>query len=217
MLFYSLFSDLPSSGPKILGVDSKYHVGDQIIASCFSPLSFPLAVLRWYINSDSADPSFISNQSRMDIHPNSAIFSAMNMKPQFAGFMNQRSEADRSIEPNEFFHVYQHSEAPFYAPSDKIEELNKNHHKKKNPTPYSVLKLNFTVKHKHLAHTEGGLSLKCTAEVQDLYWCSSEVDTNVASPPITWSLLAFVNSIAVNTDIRSLLEPNMISLLIAKK
>ena len=150
----------------------------------------------------------------MDIHPNSAIFSAMNMKPQFAGFMNQRSEADRSIEPNEFFHVYQHSEAPFYAPSDKIEELNKNHHKKKNPTPYSVLKLNFTVKHKHLAHTEGGLSLKCTAEVLDLYWRSSEVDTQVASLPITWSLPTFSHSVPVSIEIRSFSLANIRLLMI---
>ena len=138
----------------------------------------------------------------MDIHPNSAIFSDMNIKPQFAGFMNKRSEADRSIEPNEFFHldtfsVYQHSEAPFYAPSDKIEELNKNHRKTKNQTPYSVLKLNFTVKHKHLAHTEGGLSLKCTAEVLDLYWRSSELETQVSSLPGTWSMPSFSNSVAI--------------------
>ena len=199
---------MPSSGPKILGVDSKYHVGDQITASCISPLSFPLAVLRWYINSDSADPSYISNQSQMDIHPNSAIFSDMNIKPQFAGFMNKRSEADRPIEPNEFFHVYQHSEAPFYAPfyapSDKIEEL----------TTYSVLKLNFTVKHKHLAHTEGGLSLKCTAEVLDHYWRSSEVDTQVVSLPITWSLPTFSHSVPVSIEIRSFSLANITILMI---
>ena len=121
--YYIFFSDLPSSGPKILGVDSKYHVGDQITASCFSPLSYPPAVLSWYINSDSADPSFLSNKSVMKIHPDSPISSNFNMFAKLESIMNLKSEADPSIEPHENFqsvtsslnHV---SEVSLNTPSD---------------------------------------------------------------------------------------------------
>ena len=217
-ILYSLFSDLPSSGPKILGVDSKYHVGDQITASCIYPLSFPAAVLSWYINSDSADPGFVSNQSEMVIHQDSLFFS--KMKAQLESFINQRSEADRSIEPNEYFHVYsssiyQHLEASFTTPSDKRNKFNRNRHQKRNQVPYSVLKLNFTVKPKHLAYTEGSLSLKCTAEVLDIYWRSSEVETQVTSLPGTWSMPAFSNSVPANMNINHLSLVNLLGLLIS--
>jgi len=41
--------ELPSSGPKILGVDSKYQVGDLITARCVSPPSVPPVVLTWCV------------------------------------------------------------------------------------------------------------------------------------------------------------------------
>ena len=197
---YSLFSDLPSSGPKILGVYSKYQVGDQITVSCISPLSFPPAVLRWYINSDSADPSFVSNQLEMTIHQDKPIFSTMNMISELESFMNLKSENDPSVEPHEYFQsssLNHLSEESLNTPSVTRKRLNKIPHHKRKPAPYSVLKLNFTVKPKHLAHTAGGLSLKCTAEVLDIYWRSSEVET--------WSLPAFSHSVSANMDIRSFL------------
>jgi len=190
--------DLPSSGPKILGVDSKYHVGDEITASCISPMSFPPAVLSWYINSDSADPTFVSNQTRMTIHPDSPIFSNMKMKTQSESYMNQRGEIDRSIIPHEYFQsdtFYQHSSASQKPPRKRTPSP---YYSESVGSPYSVLKLNFIVKRKHLKMTDGGLSLKCTAEVLDLYWRSSEVATQVTSLPHSWLLPAFSHSVAVN-------------------
>ena len=46
----------------------RYSIGDQITATCISPSSFPPVVLRWYINSDSADASFLSDQSEERLH-----------------------------------------------------------------------------------------------------------------------------------------------------
>jgi hypothetical protein len=210
--YYPLFfSDLPSSGPKIKGVDSKYHLGDQITASCISPVSFPPAVLSWYINSDSADPSFISNQSQMTFHSDSPILSDVNMKYQLESLMKQRSEADRSIEPSKYFHtdtsiVYEHLQDFINTPND----MRNNHHQKKNP----ARQLNFTVKPKQLVMPGGGLSLKCTAEVLDLYWRSSEVETQVITRPNTWSLTAFSHAVATNINIRSFLLLNIRSILL---
>ena len=56
------YLDLPSIGPKIYGVASKYSVGDQMTADCMLPVSHPAAVLTWYINSDTADITYISHQ-----------------------------------------------------------------------------------------------------------------------------------------------------------
>ena len=79
----SLFSDLPSSGPTILGVNSKYSVGDSITASCVSPLSYPPTVLSWYINNDSADNSFVSNQSEITTHHGSQILKNRDKKQYY--------------------------------------------------------------------------------------------------------------------------------------
>ena len=107
-------------------------------AVCAIPLSKPEATLSWYINSDSADPKYVSNQS-------------------------ENSE--------------------FCA---------------KETVPYSVLQLEFTLTQKHLVLPRGGFSLKCTAEVLDLYWKSTEVATQVASPPTSWLQHAFVSSLVAS-------------------
>ena len=56
------FPDLPHVGPKISGVESKYNVGDMLTADCMLPVSHPPADLTWYINTDTADQAYISDQ-----------------------------------------------------------------------------------------------------------------------------------------------------------
>ena len=54
---------------------------------------------------------------------------------------------------------------------------------------FVAVSLNFTVKEKHVRQAEGVqgvLSLKCTAEVLDLYWRTSEVSVTVARTPELW-------------------------------
>ena len=58
------FPDLPYLGPRILGVLKWYQPGDTITAACVSPVSQPAATLRWYINHDTADPSYITSQTQ---------------------------------------------------------------------------------------------------------------------------------------------------------
>jgi hypothetical protein len=153
----------------------------------------------------------------MIIHQDSPFFS--KMKSQLESFINQRSEADLSDEPNKYSHldtssVHQHSEASRITHSDKRIRFNKNRHQKRNQVPYSVLKLNFTIKAKHLANTEGCLNLKCTAEVLDLYWRSSEVESRVTTVPNTWSLPAFSHTLPANMPINYLSLVNLMALLI---
>jgi hypothetical protein len=153
-------------------------------------------VLSWYINSDSADPSFVSNQTEMAIHQVYQIYSNMDMISKLVSFVNIKSEVDPIIEPKSDTSLQMHvSEASLNTHSDTRKKFN---------SKLSVLKLNFTVKPKHLAHTAGGLSLKCTAEVLDLYWRSSEVTSQVKSLPGTWSLPAFSNSVLAKMDMKSL-------------
>ena len=42
-------------------LDFRYSVGDTIQAACLSPVSFPPAVLTWYVNSDTADTGHINS------------------------------------------------------------------------------------------------------------------------------------------------------------
>ena len=147
---------MPSSGPTILGVNSKYSVGDSITASCVSPLSYPPTVLSWYINNDSADHSFVSNQSEITTHHGSQTLKNRDKKQYYL------SPTDTSL--------YQHF--------------------REDPVTYSVKKLNFIVNENHL--TDGELSLKCTAEILDLYWRSNEVATQVSSSvPYSWYAPSF--------------------------
>lgn len=133
-------SDLPHSGPKIFGVSSKYLLGDTLLADCMLPQSHPPAILTWYINSDTADPSHTSSQHSL----------TRNIDPHIAG---NESAAHHTL-------------GQFVAVS-----------------------LNFTIKEKHVRQVEGvegGLSLKCTAEVLELYWRTSEVSVSVARSPRVW-------------------------------
>ena len=104
----------------------------------------------------------------MTIYQDSPIFSNMNMISELESFFNLKSETDPSVDPLEYFQsssLNHESEESLNTPGDTRKKLNNNLHQKRKPSPYLVLKLNFTVKPKHLANTEGGLSLKCTAEV----------------------------------------------------
>ena len=62
MLTFLSIADLPHVGPKISGVQSKYNIGDRLTADCMLPVSHPPAALTWYINTDTADQTYISDQ-----------------------------------------------------------------------------------------------------------------------------------------------------------
>ena len=117
----------------------------------------------------------------------------MDMISKLVSFMNQKSDVYPSNEPHEYFN----SDTSSLNHVSEASLNTQNSSRKKINSKLSVLKLNFTVKRKHLKMTEGGLSLKCTAEVLDLYWRSSEVETQVTSLPGTWSMPSFSNSVAI--------------------
>ena len=48
---------------------------------------------------------------------------------------------------------------------------------------FVALSLNFTLRPEHVRAEDRVLSLKCTAEVLELYWRTSEVVVTVSSPP----------------------------------
>ena len=54
--------DLPHAAPFISGVNSKYLLGDRLVADCLLPESHPPAILQWYINDITADVKHISRQ-----------------------------------------------------------------------------------------------------------------------------------------------------------
>ena len=168
-------------------------------ASCISPLSFPPALLSWYINSDSADPSFVSNQSEMAIQLDNHEWIETILKSKIGGQFNSKSDEDLSSEVIDYFNqklsLFDEPPVALYTLSSKKNLILKNKLNKK-PAQYSILKLKFIVKNKHLKGTDGGVSLKCTAEVLDLYWRSSEVSVHVSSVP-HWSLPAFSYSATV--------------------
>ena len=53
-------------------------------------------------------------------------------------------------------------------------------------TRYVAVTLNFTIREKHLRLEDNVMSLKCTAEVMDLYWRTSEVSVAVTLTPRNW-------------------------------
>ena len=169
MLKLLLISDLPSSGPKILGVNSKYNIGDQITAECILPVSSPKAVLSWYINSDSADPSFVSDQTVKSIKSDRKLSDMKDLKGE-----------------NSFEYFQYMIDTPYHGNTNSLASR-----KISIELPYSVLTISFIVKPKHLKQPEGSLSLKCTAEVLELYWRSTEVETLVKSLSSSWSLPSF--------------------------
>ena len=65
------FPDLPDFGPRLIGINSKYKIGDQISAKCISPSSVPPVNLQWFVNGDHARQgqisSTIQNQSMANV------------------------------------------------------------------------------------------------------------------------------------------------------
>ena len=53
-------------------------------------------------------------------------------------------------------------------------------------TKFAAVSLNFTIRSKHVSVADNVLSLKCTAEVLELYWRTSEVSVTVSPSPSTW-------------------------------
>ena len=51
---------------------------------------------------------------------------------------------------------------------------------------FVAVSLNFTIRMKHVRIADNVLSLKCTAEVWELYWRTSEVSVTVSPSPSTW-------------------------------
>uniref|UniRef100_A0A182RBL3 Ig-like domain-containing protein n=1 Tax=Anopheles funestus TaxID=62324 RepID=A0A182RBL3_ANOFN len=50
---------LPDSDPVISGTSLRYQIGDQVRVNCTSGRSNPPVQLKWYINSELADPSYV--------------------------------------------------------------------------------------------------------------------------------------------------------------
>ena len=143
-------------------MESSYHVGDQVTATCISPKSYPPSVLTWYINRDSADPNYASSQSE--------------------GLFHFTSQSENRTEPGNFEdHVLRLR--PRLKTSSEVGAINGqrfheiHHHQRADPNLYSVVKLRFPIREKHLGTEDRLLSLKCTASVTDLYWRSTEVKT----------------------------------------
>jgi len=105
-----LVVDLPDSGPKITGVKSKYHPGDEVDASCSSTYSQPAPTIKWWINDNAAG-------------------------------------------------------------TDKIRTVDEGY----------TTQLRFKIKTKDLVNDS--LRLKCTVELLNLYWKSSEVEAQMSRSP----------------------------------
>ena len=66
---------------------------------------------------------------------------------------------------------------------------------------FVAVSLNFTITEKHLrslAGSPGVVSLKCTAEVLELYWRSSSVSVTVSRAPAVWYSTALSSSARVS-------------------
>ena len=161
------FPDLPQSGPEILGVSKRYSIGDQIKATCISPPSFPPVVLRWYINNDSADVSFVSEQSEERLHTDS-----QSDKPVQASQVLVQSDVSNS----ESYYNYK------LIIDDQLKRVQNTPTLSKSADLFNVLKLNFTVSMKHLRN--GQLKLKCSASVLELYWRSCAGEQKMVSRKI---------------------------------
>ena len=68
---------------------------------------------------------------------------------------------------------------------------------------FVAVSLNFTITENHMkevAGSDGGLSLKCTAEVLELYWRTSEVSVVVSRSPRVWYSPALSTSSSSHTS-----------------
>jgi len=104
--------DLPKSKPIISGVQSRYRLGDEVWATCWTGLSHPRPTIKWWINNNA-------------VHIG-------NPQPEIAT-RGYKSE------------------------------------------------IRLRVREKHLEEDE--LRIKCTVEVLDLYWVSSQVQAKITPPP----------------------------------
>ena len=161
LLINVIIPDLPKSGPRIFGVSRRYTIGDQIKATCISPLSSPPVVLRWYINSDSADASSVSDQSEERLHVGSQSERPVQSSQVLVQSDVSNTESYYKYKLISEEHLQRARKPPAVKPADM----------------YTVSTLNFTVTTKHLR--AGRVRLKCSASVLDLYWRSGEVNTQV--------------------------------------
>ncbi|XP_023339970.1 uncharacterized protein LOC111710153 [Eurytemora carolleeae] len=109
--------DLPKTRPTISGVQARYYLGDEVIATCWSGYSYPSPQFKWWINDSAADPAVV------------------------------RVLADGS-----------------------------------------AAQLRFKIKENHLFGDS--LRLKCTVEILNIYWMSSEEEAKILQSP-GFSLPAF--------------------------
>ncbi|XP_055939069.1 cell adhesion molecule 1-like isoform X2 [Argiope bruennichi] len=54
---------LPTEGPKIMGGQTQYNVGDMVAVNCTSAKSKPAATLRWFINDNAVGPEYETEYS----------------------------------------------------------------------------------------------------------------------------------------------------------
>lgn len=170
--------DLPEQGPRITGVVPAYSVGDSITAACLAPVSQPASRLRWYINHDTADPSFVSNQTTEVVTedgPGLLILNAERSDFQDV-VMRLRSPLKYDLESS--------------AASSSVKD-------QYSPNLFSVSRLHFVIRDKQMRMGDGQLQLKCTASIENLYWRSAEVTAVIRTRGAGWlfSRAAAINEI----------------------
>ena len=129
-------------------------------------MSFPPVVLKWYINSDSADSTSVSDQSEEMLQ----IDSKQRQNHAEANYFVQRN-----LSNTESYYKYR-------LISEKHLTRGQIPLTQKQRDFYTFSKLNFTVSLKHLK--EGRVRLKCSASVLDLYWKSVQVNPQVMDKPL---------------------------------
>ncbi|XP_054167273.1 uncharacterized protein LOC128964661 [Oppia nitens] len=77
--YYYYLPVLPSEGPKITGSKANYNVGSLVELNCISAKSKPAALLRWYINEQSADNKY-EFASNTTVHSNGLETSTLGLR-----------------------------------------------------------------------------------------------------------------------------------------
>ena len=167
-----LVADLPKSRPRILGVESSYHVGDKVTATCVSPRSYPPSVLTWYINNNSADTNYVSSQSEGLFHFNNQSESRTELAIYAEHILRLRPFLQKDV--------------------TTLPEI----HQRRDPALYSVVKLRFPIREKHLVSGNRYLSVKCTASITGLYWRSNEVNTWIR-PMTAWRFSGNIGAVLI--------------------
>ncbi|CAL1280667.1 unnamed protein product [Larinioides sclopetarius] len=70
---------LPTEGPKIMGGQIQYNVGDTVAVNCTSAKSKPAATLRWFINDNPVGPEYETEYSTI-LHEDGLESSSLSLR-----------------------------------------------------------------------------------------------------------------------------------------